>query len=218
MLAPDLPGMGNDHTSLSTITLDNWARFVADLIRQQNEKIILVGHSRGGVVISQAAEYAADHIQGLVYLAAFLIPNGETLWGTLQQHPRDPNRPSDLVFSSDHSTSTITEAAVRDTFYNTTSDVWQKRAASHVGPEPMVSFVTPLVLTEKNFGRVPRAYIECLQDRAIPITLQRSMVSALPCRQVVTLDTDHSSFYSAPELLVAQLLKLHKFLKSLSRH
>ena len=94
VLAPDLPGMGNDHAPLNTITLDTWARFVADLIRQQNEKVILVGHSRGGVVISQAAEYVPKHIQGLIYLAAFLIPKGETLWGTLQQHPRDPNRPS----------------------------------------------------------------------------------------------------------------------------
>jgi len=208
VLAPDLPGMGNDPTPLNTVTLDYWARFVADLVHQQNEKVILVGHSRGGVVISQAAEYVPNYIDGLIYLAAFLIPNGATLWGTLQQHPRDPNRPSDLVVSSDRSTSTITAAAVRDTFYNTTSDIWLKRAASHVGPEPMVSFVTPLVLTAENFGRVPRAYIECLQDRAIPITLQRSMVSALPCRPVVTLDTDHSSFYSAPELLVAQLVGL----------
>jgi len=34
VLAPDLPGMGNDSTPLATITLDYWAQFVADLVRQ----------------------------------------------------------------------------------------------------------------------------------------------------------------------------------------
>lgn len=205
VLAPDLPGMGKDHTPLNKITLDCWAQFVADLVRQQDEKVILVGHSRGGIVISQTAEYVAEHIQGLVYLAAFLIPNGETLWETLQRTARDPERPADLIVSSDQNTSTITAAAVRHTFYNTTSDAWLKRAASQIGPEPMACFMTPLALTETGFGQVPRAYIECLQDRAIPIALQRSMVSALPCQRVVMLDTDHSPFYSAPELLAAQL-------------
>ena len=208
VLAPDLPGMGQDSTPLNKITLDYWAQYVADLVRQQDEKVILVGHSRGGIVISQAAEYAAEHIQGLIYLAAFLIPNGETLWGTLQRHPRSSERPPDLIISSDQKTSTVTAESVRDTFYNTTSDIWLKRAESLVGPEPMTSFMTPLALTDAKFGQVPRAYIECLQDRAIPITLQRSMVSALPCRKVVTLDTDHSPFYSASELLTEQLVEL----------
>jgi len=208
VLAPDLPGMGEDHTPFNQITLDYWARFVAVLVRQQDEKVILVGHSRGGIVISQAAEYVADHIQGLIYLAAFLLPNGETLLGTLQGHPRDPERPPDLIVSPDKSSSTITTDAVRNTFYNTTSEVWLARAMSLVGPEPMASFVTPLRVTEEGFGQVPRAYIECLKDRAIPIELQRSMVSALPCESVVTMDSDHSPFYSAPESLVEHLTEL----------
>jgi pimeloyl-ACP methyl ester carboxylesterase len=208
VLAPDLPGMGNDHSPLANITLDTWVQFVCNLVRQQNEKVILVGHSRGGIVISQAAEYVADHIQGLIYLTAFLIPNSETLLETLQRHPRDPERQPDLVISADRSTSTVTEASIRDTFYNTTPDDWAKRAASQVGPEPMTVFVTALALSDAAFGKVPRAYIECLQDKAIPLDLQRSMVSKLPCQTVVSLDTDHSPFYSAPEALTSRLLEL----------
>src|SRR3990167_2297396 len=206
VLAPDLPGMGEDTTPFTAITLDYWARFVVDLLQQQDEEVILVGHSRGGIVISQAAEYAPLKIKTLVYLAAFLIPTGETLLEVLGRHPRDAGKPPDLVISSDKRSSIISTASVRDTFYNTTQDVWLKRATSKLGPEPMISFITPLKLTEANFGNVPRAYIECLQDRAIPIALQRRMVSILPCQQVATLDTDHSPFYSAPEKLAAELL------------
>jgi hypothetical protein len=62
----------------------------------------------------------------------------------------------------------------------------------------MAVFVTPLGLTENNFGSVRRAYIECVQDKAIPLALQRLMQETFPCEPVFTLDTDHSPFYSTP--------------------
>ncbi|PMY00658.1 esterase, partial [Pseudomonas sp. GW460-13] len=43
--------------------------------------------------------------------------------------------------------------------------------------------------------------VECLHDNAVPIALQRSMQSHLPCRAVVTLDTDHCPFFSSPGAL-----------------
>jgi hypothetical protein len=63
-------------------------------------------------------------------------------------------------------------------------------------------------LTEANYGRVPRVYITCLQDRTISPTRQRTMYTATPCRTVLTLNTGHSPFFSAPEALVAHLLAL----------
>jgi hypothetical protein len=71
--------------------------------------------------------------------------------------------------------------------------------------EPMSVFVTPLRLTAERFGRVPRAYIETVYDNAVPLALQRAMQAALPCNPVVTLDTDHSPFYSAPGALADAL-------------
>ena len=47
---------------------------------------------------------------------------------------------------------------------------------------------------------LPRHYVECLQDRAIPIEVQRSMHAAIPCR-VHALDASHSPFLSMPERL-----------------
>jgi len=72
----------------------------------------------------------------------------------------------------------------------------------------MMSFLTPVKTTADRFGRVKRAYIECLQDNAVPIELQRKMQSELPCRPVVTLDTDHSPFFSAPAALAGALLDI----------
>ena len=154
VIAPDLPGMGLDRTSLAEVSLDGWARFVAKIVEAESDRVVLVGHSRGGVVISQAAEYVPDRIATLVYLTAFLVPNGKTLWSTMQKAHRDPEQPPDFRRSADQLTSVLLPDAVRRTFYNTTDEFWAARAAGLVGPEPVASFVTPLRLTETAFGGV----------------------------------------------------------------
>ncbi len=205
VVAPDLPGMGADRTPLREVSLESWADFVAELIDAEPDPVVLVGHSRGGVVISQAAEYAPEQVEKLVYLSAFLVRNGESLWETLQELPGDPERGGDLKISPDQSTTSLLPEAVRTNFYNTTDEQWAARAASLICPEPMASFVTPLALTDDAFGSIPRVYIECKRDRAIPLSLQRLMVAQMPCEQVFSLDTDHSPFYSNPEALAAIL-------------
>lgn len=197
VIAPDLPGMGEDRTPLAQVTLEGWARFVADTVTAQGEPVILVGHSRAGIVISQAAELVPDRIGVLVYLAAFLVPNGATLLQTMRRVPPRPESEGSLVFSPDAAISTIAPDAVERVFYNTTPAPLVARAARLVGPEPMMSFTTPLRVTEERFGLVPRIYIECAKDRAIAPTLQAMMVEETPCREVIRMESDHSPFYSA---------------------
>lgn len=205
VVAPDLPGMGSSPGPEDGISLSGWGRHVAAVCGSQAEPVVLVGHSRGGLVISQAAEYQPDAIARSVYLAAFLAPHGGSLWGCLQRLPRPADRAPDLEVAEDGRTSTLRPEAVASSFYNTTSAEWQARAATLVEPEPMASFTDTLVLSDARFGRVPRTYIECTEDRAVPLDLQRLMQADLPCDRVHTLECDHSPFYSCPQTLAALL-------------
>ncbi|MGI4901669.1 MAG: alpha/beta fold hydrolase, partial [Janthinobacterium lividum] len=157
VIAPDLPGMGRDRTPLSSITLAGWADFVADLIRAEPEPVILVGHSRGGIVISEVAERVPERIRRLVYLAAFLPPSGATL-RSLSAQSKAPRNAGMMVMSEDGATSTVATNLAGAIFYNTTDAATIERAATRLTPEPMVTFVTPVQLTEARFGSVPRAY------------------------------------------------------------
>jgi hypothetical protein len=55
---------------------------------------------------------------------------------------------------------------------------------------------------------VPRAYVECLDDEVVSLGLQREMAQKSPCATVVSLPTDHSPFFSAPDLLADTLIQL----------
>jgi pimeloyl-ACP methyl ester carboxylesterase len=56
--------------------------------------------------------------------------------------------------------------------------------------------------------RIPRYYIKCERDRAIPIALQREMQKESPCRQKFSIDADHSPFFSAPDKLADILSRI----------
>ncbi|HEU0065374.1 MAG TPA: hypothetical protein VFQ58_10095, partial [Flavisolibacter sp.] len=74
--------------------------------------------------------------------------------------------------------------------------------------EPVESGMNPLELTEENYGRVPRVYIECTKDRAVTPFIQQKMYTEMPCGKVYSLATSHSPFFSKPKELVEILLDL----------
>jgi pimeloyl-ACP methyl ester carboxylesterase len=206
VLAPDLPGMGSDPTPLDKVSVESWARFVADIISGEAKPVILVGHSRAGFVISRAAELARDRLLGLVYLAAFMPLSGQTLQELMQQIPPRAESAGSLIISPDGASSTIAPDAFERVFYNSTPPQLIARARALSCSEPMSSFTTPLVVRESPISEIPRFYIECTEDQAIALQLQRMMQDALPCLRTFTMQTDHSPFYSAPADLAAHLL------------
>src|SRR4051812_29285642 len=76
LVAPDLPGMGGDDETLARVTLDQWAEFVVKACRAQPGPVLLCGHSRAGIVLSQAAERDPEAMACLVYICAVLMPTG----------------------------------------------------------------------------------------------------------------------------------------------
>jgi len=81
VIALDLPSRGDDTAKLASITLDDDVKSVTDAANAIDGKVILLGHSSGGVVISQAAELLGpEKIDKLIYLDAFLPQNGESVF------------------------------------------------------------------------------------------------------------------------------------------
>ena len=206
VIAPDLPSMGADTTPANTVTLESWSRFVAGLV-EENPGCMLVGHSRGGVVVSRAAELAPANIRSLVYLSAYLLQAGDSVAAEARRDTDSmvaPNR----VPESSGITCRVRAEVLQETFYGSCAPEDFAQAASSQSPEPLKPLATPLRISPQRFGRVPRAYIETARDRAVTLGAQRRMQAALPCEPVFTLDTDHSAFLSQPEALARILISI----------
>jgi pimeloyl-ACP methyl ester carboxylesterase len=207
VIAPDLPGMGGDEAALAAVTLDGWARFAADLCRTAPQRpVVMAGHSRGGLVISQAAELAPDAIDALVYICAMMLPNGMSR--AQFKAEEGPNPPFDALISptpGGHGTR-ITGADPAAVFAQLAPPDLAAAAMARLIDEPHGPRSTPLRLTPGCYGRVPRVYVECTDDRTIPLTSQRRMQHLVPGARVETLWADHSPYLSRPAALAAILL------------
>jgi len=207
VLAPELPATGSDRTDPATVSLESWARYVADAIAHESRNVTLVGHSRGGIVISRAAELLPDRIQRLVYVSAYLLPAGMTLAGAARTDTASLVPPN-MIPAESGLTCTLKPEVIRQALFGQCADADFQYALARLTPEPLKPLVTPLKLSAQRFGRVPRAYIECLQDRTVTLAAQRRMQSELPCDPVLTLDSDHSPFLSHPQELADLLGRL----------
>jgi pimeloyl-ACP methyl ester carboxylesterase len=195
VVAPDLPGHGADATPRGEVTLDLYGAKVADTISAQREKVILVGHSMGGMAISAGAERVPDRIEKIVYLTAFLPRNGEAL---LQIEERNPKKsvPLALVIADGSPTADLDPAKITDLFYHDCTPAEAKAATARLTPQPLAPFATPISVTAERFGRVPKVYIECSEDHAISLELQRDMIHKTPVVAVRQLSASHSPFIS----------------------
>jgi len=198
VLAPELPSNG--------ATLDGWARGIA-AVAAQNSGATLVGHSRGGAVISRVAELAPGTIGRLVYLSAYLLPAGDSVAAEARRDTESLIAPN-MIPAGPGVSCLLREDTWREAFYGECSDADYHWALRQLAPEPLKPLATPLRVTAEKFGRVPRAYIETLRDRAVTIAAQRRMHAALPCAPVHTLDGDHSPFLSQPEALARILISI----------
>lgn len=206
-LAPDLPGHGDDKTPVETITLVGYTRRICEIAGAQREPVILVGHSMGGIAITQAAENCRDRIRALVYLCAFLPRNGESLttWAA-QDHESMVNRTT--IERQANGALTVKPEHRREAFYGSCTDEDFEFAQSRLVAQSPEPFRAPVETSEAKWGRIPRYYIECARDRAITLKLQREMQKHSPCRETFLIDTDHSPFFSTPEELTDILSRI----------
>lgn len=203
----ELPSHGADTTAFSQASLDSYTQAVVKALDAQQGPVILVGHSMGGTVISNAIEARPDKVAKAVYVAAYLLKDGENLLDTANTDS-ESQLGANLVFENDGATASVKPEAVTDIFCADCAEPEKSLIRSHPSSEPLAPLTQPVKVTDANFGRVPRYYIETTQDRAVGNALQKRMYTATPVEKVFTLDTSHSPFLSQPSTLATHLLSL----------
>jgi len=204
VISVDLPAHGNDKTNIKNITMKSYTQKVTSIINAQDEKVILVGHSFGGVTISQVAEYIPNKVKGLVYISALLLPNNQSLLGSTKSIPKSLAF-KHLVFSKDHSYVSVDEKFLHEGFAKDLAygDFLIQKKKFVV--EPTKPFSYKLQISEDNWGSIDRFYVETLKDNAVLPSFQKSMYNAASVNKVYTLDSDHLPMLSNANKLSSYL-------------
>jgi len=204
-LAVDLPGHGADPGPLSDLHGD--AARVRSTLDRVEGPVVLLGHSYGGAVVTEAGTH--PNVAHVVYLAAFALDEGESCAGAATEaalsisHDGRPDLVAGFEYGPEGSV-TLEASVAAACLYNDCDRATTEWAVGRLGPQPLVTLQqAPSGIAWK---KVPSTYVVCLHDQAIHPDFQRTL--ARRCTTTLEWPTDHSPFLSRPELLVDLLSEL----------
>lgn len=207
VFAIDLPGMGRNKTPIKEVTLESTVEEICKLIDSINDQVILVGHSKNGIMISQVAEYRPEKIEKLIYLAAYLISNSKTQADYSSQDVNGVLKPYVTRFPDTNSHTLQPEIYKEGLYHDCDDDIYQM-ARMILSHESAVTGITPLQITNEKYGSVPRYYIECTKDKAVTPFIQKKMYTEMVCEKIYKMQTSHSPFFSKPQELCEIFLEI----------
>lgn len=188
-LAVDLPGHGASTLPLGDMYGD--AQHVVDVVDRLDRPVLLVGHSYGGAVVTEAA-VRTDGVVAVTYLAAFALEEGEAVRDLSRAVPRESLLRGASV-PGDGATTVLDPAAAVPALYGSCRAEIVSAALRRLGPQPNATFAQPA--TGNPRPAIPSTYVVCLRDQSVHPDVQRHM--AARCDRTVEIDTDHCPMLSA---------------------
>ncbi|XVJ70501.1 MAG: alpha/beta fold hydrolase [Rhizobacter sp.] len=210
VVAVNLPGRVGEAVVSESLTLDAYRDAVLRMVNAQPGPVVLVGHSFGGITISNVAEAAPEKIQTLVYLAAYL-PTAATADQSMAKlaetdHWNQFNKKrQNFLIAADYKTASVLADDQLMLFCANCLPEAQKKTLALMQREPLKPAASALPLTAARYGTVRKVYIHTTADNAVSYTLQQQMVTRTPVAKTITLATGHSPYLEAPAALADAL-------------
>jgi pimeloyl-ACP methyl ester carboxylesterase len=203
VIALDLPGHGENPAEIRNVTMKTYVQTIVAAMEKINGKVILVGHSLAGAIISQVAELVPEKIDQLIYVAAMLLKNGDSPFAVMQSDPLGELLPN-TIFSEDGSYATFTEETARNVLLNDVTDEAYLSSIVHkfLFKQATEPFMAIAQLSNERFGSVAKYYVKTSIDKVVSPTAQDKMLTNWQVEKVVTLASGHFPLISIPEQLV----------------
>lgn len=197
----NLPAHGADAEKGEGKGLNDYVKTVIAAVNEQPGKVILVGHSMAGMIISQVAENIPNKIDKLIYVAAYLPKNGETLSGITNKFLN--NKPIEIFeFNKDYSLVSIKKETLPTVVCADCPDYMKEILVKYHRAEPAKAFSDKAQLSAK-FASIPKYYISTKNDNAVPYTLQQQMIKDNgTVKKVFEMETSHLPFVVKPQEFV----------------
>ena len=126
---------------------------------------MLVAHSMGGVVATQAAGSDQTGIASLIFVAAFMPANGQSLLDlTRLPEGADDMIQASIVVEVDPPVATLANDAAAAAIYNRCTEEQRAWALPQRRPQAVAAFATPVSVDDAVLAAIPRSYVLTTQD------------------------------------------------------
>ncbi|MFD1605555.1 alpha/beta fold hydrolase [Flavobacterium artemisiae] len=203
----ELPAHGADQTPAYTVSIESYRDKVISEINKVEGKVILVGHSMGGMVVTAVAESIPTKISKLVYIGAFVPESGQNLAELSMKDPNSKLGPF-LSQSADQLYLNVDVKELTNLFIADGNAAAKQKVTENYRPEPAIPFGSKVNWTKEHFGSVEKIYIKTLQDVVISPKFQEQMIASAAIKTVYSVNASHSPFLSQPKAVSDLLLKI----------
>ncbi len=201
----NLPGHGVDLTPENQVKLNDYVKTVEAGINKYDGKVILVGHSLAGMIITQVAESIPNKIDKMVYVSAYLPRNGESITDLASKDTESLIGPN-IVFNEDYTTGVVKKDFIVAGTCADCPNFMKEIIVKYHKDEPTTPMNEVAQVTSGKFGEVEKYYIHTSNDKAVGYELQKQMVKANgTIRKIFVMDTSHLPFVVQPQKFVGIL-------------
>ena len=177
------------------------AAYIHSVLATVPGPVVLVGHSYGGAVISEAA-VGAGNVKALVFVAAFAPDTGETLLGLVSRLPGSLLGPKTLLarpFPNPDGTTGSDEYIAPGSFRSVFAEDLPARVAARLAAtqRPMTAAALVEPATTPAWRTLPDWYVVAGRDHAIPPATERFLAQRMRAH-TTTLDASHAVLISRP--------------------
>jgi pimeloyl-ACP methyl ester carboxylesterase len=213
--APTLAGHGPGAARAGITHQDCVGSVVAYIHEHNLADVTLVGHSFGGTVVQKVAETIPDRIARAVFLNALILKDAQCVFDVLPDvfvESLKPKNGSDPAASDADNTMQVLAPAPWETWCdNFIQDAPESVARStweQLSPEPNQVNLDPLDLKRFYALPVPKSFIYCRHDRAMPPGyFHPGMSSRLGACKFVEMDGSHEVMFTRPSELAAKIIE-----------
>jgi pimeloyl-ACP methyl ester carboxylesterase len=184
-VAVDLPGNGWGARGGEDATFASQSDHLLKLLAALPGPAVLIGHSGGGLSVTQAAEAAPERVAAVVYLAGMMLPSGTPYSALVVEAAQAEGRAFPgvgprLHWSADRRATRVPADAAREIFLHDADPDTAAWAAERLRPQAEAARAVAPIWTAARFGRLPRLYVEALDDRSLVLPVQRLMQVRVP--------------------------------------
>lgn len=202
------PGRLESLSELRTLTIDDFTRSVLEDVDAAGiERFVLVGHSMGGLTISEVARRVPDRVEHLVYVSCMVPPEGGSAIEALPDELQEMTRQAveEARHGGDNPIGGLDEESTRSMFCNDMDEAEVRFVLDRLGTEAAVVLAERVTRADIP-PDLPKTFVKLLQDQSLPPDRQDVLVDNLRVSpggsvDVVTIDAGHDVMISCPNEL-----------------
>jgi len=204
VITPDIPWTFDNLYPNRSIDMNLFAAQLCELIVDLNVQVILVGHSMAGLLSSIIISKIPDHISSAFYICGFIPAHGQCI-NDLESIMSNSTIASNMFLDQKKRSMIVPDTCIKEGFFHDCNEIDYNFVKQRIKPQLVSTFLHTMDIDYSKLTDTRKIYIECKDDKAVPILAQREMQKNTNIDQTLSLPCGHSPFFSLPEKLV-QLL------------